>query len=316
MIEKLKSGDTPEKKSITVVIDAGIATQDNLELLKSKGYDYICVARNKPVDYDEIKREDGLFIVKEDDNGNNKVEVKLIKQETESILYCKSLLKGEKEKSIKTFLQERIEKDLTNVQLSLKKKGGIKRYEKVLERIGRLKEKNSKIARYYTIEVKEKEGNVESIQWNFAHKEKADLDFAGSYFIRTSRMDLSEQEIWSIYTMLTNVEDSFRCLKSELALRPVCHQKQSRADGHLFITVLAYHLLISIQNIIKAKGIHMRWDKIREQLSTQVRVTTSMDIKDGQRLHIRNTSTPSSFNQTIFRALGIKDVQLKSIKAI
>jgi len=59
--------------------------------------------------------------------------------------------------------------------------------------------------------------------------------------------------------MLTNLEDAFRYLKDELGLRPVHHQKESRSDGHLFITVLAYHLLISIQTKLRSSGIHMRW---------------------------------------------------------
>jgi len=311
MLDKLGgTNNTGNKK--TVVIDAGIATENNLALLKDKGYDYICVARNTPASQSETEGEEGLVTVKED--SANKVSIKMIRRQGESILYCKSSLRAEKEKSMQTLLQERIEKDLSNITLSLTKKGGTKQYDKVQQRIGRLKQKHSMIARYYTIEVKQKDDNAESITWKFAHKEKAAKDFDGSYFIRTSRSDLDEKTIWSIYTMLTRVEDCFRCLKSELHLRPVWHSKQLRADSHLFITVLAYHLLISIQNILTEKKIQMRWNNIRNQLSTQVRITTSLMKKDGQRILIRNTSVANEFNRTIYNALGMKGKPLRAIR--
>jgi len=77
------------------------------------------------------------------------------------------------------------------------KKGGTKKYDKVLERIGRQKEKYSSIAQYYTIEVTQKNGIATSIEWEFTKKQKAEERFSGSYFLRTSRVDLTEEEIWS-----------------------------------------------------------------------------------------------------------------------
>ncbi len=116
---------------------------------------------------------------------------------------------------------------------------------------------------------------------------------------------LTEKEIWALYHMLTNVEDAFRSLKDELKLRPVHHQKEKRADGHMFLTVLAYHLLISIQTKLHKHGIRMRWSRIREFLSTQVRITTAMTNKEGKRISIRNTSEPEWFHQTIYNALEL-----------
>jgi len=58
--------------------------------------------------------------------------------------------------------------------------------------------------------------------------------------------------------MLTQLEYSFRCLKSEFGLRPNYHQKDNRMEGHLFISVLAYHLLALLQKELRVKGIHYR----------------------------------------------------------
>ena len=297
------------KKGITVVIDAGISTEDNLKLLKAEGYDYICVARNKPFDASEIEL-DNLITIKQ--NKTNKVEAKLVKGENENVLYCKSFLKGKKELAMKTKMQQRFEDGIKQISASLAKKGGVKKYAKVVERIGRLKEKNASIAHYYSVDVKHKDGIASAVEWKFVKVEKAEQRFSGSYFLRTSRTDLNEQKIWSLYVMLTNLEDAFRYLKDELGLRPVHHQKESRSDGHLFITVLAYHLLISIQTKLRSRGIYMRWSTIRDFLSSQVRVTTGMTNKDGKRIYIRNCSEAEPFHRAIYNALGLNHRPLQA----
>ncbi len=297
------------KKDITVILDAGIAKEDNLRLLKHEGYDYICVARNKPIDPSQINGDDLLTIKKDE---KNKVEATLIKEGGESILYCKSFLKGKKEQAMKTQFQERFEEGLQGVAAALTKKGGTKRYEKVLERIGRLKERYASIAQYYKVEVKQKDGIATTVNWEFEKKEEAEQRFSGSYFLRTSRTDLKEKEIWSLYVMLTNVEDAFRCLKSDLDLQPVCHQKEPRVDAHLFTTVLAYHLLISIQTGLQRHSICMRWWHIRELLSSHVRITTAMTNKEGKRIYIRNCSEPEPFHRAIYKALRLKLTPLKA----
>ena len=62
--------------------------------------------------------------------------------------------------------------------------------------------------------------------------------YNGTYFLRTDRNDLNDEKIWSLYIMLTTVEDAFRCLKDELGLRPNFHHKPNRIEGHIFVTVL------------------------------------------------------------------------------
>ena len=239
--------DDKAKKNITVVLDAGIAAEDNLTLLKDEGYDYLVVARNQPVDISAINQDD-LLTIKQDKS--NKVEAQLIKQDGEHILYCKSFLKAQKEQSMKSLFQQRFEDDLKQVAAALSKKGGVKKYDKVLKRIGRLQQKYAAIAPYYDIEVKHKAQIATAVEYKFARPEKAEQRYSGSYFLRTSRTDLNEKEIWSLYVMLTHVEDAFRSLKSELQLRPIHHQKEQRSEAHLFIAVLAYHLLRRHSNAI------------------------------------------------------------------
>jgi transposase len=283
-------------------MDAGIASEANLIFLKDEGYDYICVARNTPVDASEIN-EDNFLTIKMDKN--NKVEAQCIAHDGEKILYCKSLLKGKKEQAMQTLFQQRFELGLQQIETSFSKKGGTKRYDKVIERIGRLKEKYSSIARYYTIEVEQHNGRAVSLHWKLDKADKSNERFSGTYFLRTSRCDLNEKEIWSLYVMLTHIEDAFHYLKSDLHLRPVWHQKEDRVDAHVFNTLLAYHLLVSIQTELRYSGITMRWSHVRDLLKSHVRITTGMTNKEGKRIYIRKCSDPEPFHKKIYNALNL-----------
>jgi len=113
---------------------------------------------------------------------------------------------------------------LNHLAQSVQRGGCTKNCQKVCERIGRLKEKCSKIAQFYNISVEQKDGPATKITWQYI-KDECDQKFSGSYYLRTDGDDLSEKQIWEIYTMLTELEDTFRSLKSELHIRPIYHQR-------------------------------------------------------------------------------------------
>ena len=298
-----------QKRGITVIMDAGIATEKNLSMLTREGYDYIVVARNKPLTPSEIDAAELVTIKGSDDA---KVEGALFEGLQENILLCKSSKRMAKESAMLSQYQERYEKGIENISASLTKKGGVKRYDKVIERIGRLKEKYSSVGRFYTIDTEQSEGNVTKLTWTFEKKDDAEKRFSGLYFLRTTRKDLSGKTLWSLYTMLTRVEESFRCLKDDLNMRPIFHQKGNRTDSHIFITVLAYHLLNYIQVKLHKNDIPMRWKRIRALLSTHVIITTSMVKKDGGCIHIRSCSEPEPFHRRIYKALNINYIPVKT----
>lgn len=293
----------------TIIMDAGIASKANIELLKSKGYDYIVVSRNQPIK--EIPK-DGYITIKQ--GNDSKIEGRIYRQGSEVILLCKSFKKSQKENSIRTFFQERFELGLRNLQEGLTKKGGHKRYSLIMERIGRLKQKNSRVSYFYDIEVKENEGIATELNWKLKEEISLDDRFSGVYYLVTSRTDLSEAEIWNLYITLTDVEDCFRSMKSELGLRPIYHQKDERIKAHLFITVLAYHVMNSIQQSLHKKDIFFRWNTIRNTASTQRRATNSFKTKEDKTIWLKNTSEPNAACRNIYNALNIDPVPLKMKK--
>ena len=316
MIIGLAGGEITENSLIkpTIVLDAGIASEKNVLWLKDKHYPYIVVSRKKKK---EIPSDVTMIAVKEDDKTNTVfVQAGLAKnQETDELeLYCHSIDKEKKEESIKNKFQQRFEDELLKARNALNLRNGTKRYDKVIERIGRLKEKFKLVSHRYNVSIEKntETDKAKNITWSRKKTEKT----SGVYCLRTNRKDLNEQQIWDIYTMLTDIEDAFRCMKSELGLRPIYHQKETRCDGHIFITLLAYHLLHTIRFKLRQKGVRFCWTTIRRQLSTQVRITTTMKREDGKVISIRKSSKAEPPHQAIYDALNLSYQAGRRVKTI
>ena len=294
------------KELPTVVIDAGVGTQDNLNLLRGDGFHYVTVSRSRPIE----TPTEGLVVIKSEKDST--IKAKRMDRDGEVILYCESTARAQKEEAMKASFQKHFEEGLQAIAGSLSKKRGRKSYGKVMERLGRLRGKYPSISRFYNVDIREERGRVSRIAWSIDDEKQLEARFAGSYYIRSSRTDLDEKQLWSLYMMLGEVEESFRSLKSELGMRPVYHRKDRRQEGHLFITVLAYHLLATIQRKLNRKGICHRWSKLRERLANHMRATASMNNDKGERIYIRQTSDPEPYHLQIYRTLGLPANPLKT----
>jgi hypothetical protein len=104
--------------------------------------------------------------------------------------------------------------------------------------------------------------------------------------------------------------------KCGLGLRPIYHQKDTRCDGHIFITLLAYHVLHTIRFKLRQKGVRLCWTTIRRQLSTQVRITTTMKRQDGKVIRIRKSSKAESSHHVIYDALNLAYQPGRRVKTI
>jgi transposase len=290
-----------------IVMDAGLATEDNILWLKAQGYQYIVVSRKKK---SAVPAE--MVTVRED--ARRLIRAALVQGAAEVTLYCHSTDKEIKEEGIKNRFERRFEEALGKVRDALSKKHGTKRYDKVLEKIGRLKERFRRVARRYEISVAtdDVKNVATAIQW----ERKEQPDRCGVYCLRSNRLDFKEQEMFDIFAMLTDIEDTFRSMKSELGLRPVYHQKEYRCDGHLFITVLAYHVAHAIRVQLRKQGIADSWATIRKGLATHIRITTTVKRDDGKVIHIRKSTRPEPFHRKIYDALHLSHRPGKTIKTI
>ena len=116
---------------------------------------------------------------------------------------------------------------------------------------------------------------------------------------------MKQAEIWNLYVMLTRIENAFRDLKSYLGLRPNYHQKEQRVDSHIFISILAYHLLHSIEYTLRQKGNHSRWATIRRLVSTHNYSTIQLPTTKGTVINVRKPGIPEAVHTDVYNKLGI-----------
>ena len=309
MTRKLAAGEATHAP--TVVLDAGIATEENIAWLVENHYRYLVVSRKRHRQFSE----DDAVVVKEESDLQVRAQ-RVINESGEVELYCHSTQREKKERGIQELFAKRFEAALEKLADGLHKKGCVKKFEKVLLRLGRLKQKFARAAQYYevTVEKDEATGKATAIRWS--RKSRIEDALPGVYCLRTDQTQWDEATLWRTYTMLTDLEAVFRSLKSELGLRPVFHHNTDRVSGHLFISVLAYHLVHTIRFQLKACGIHLSWEGLRRQLRGQDRVTVQLKRADGRTVHIRKSSRPEQRQQVIYDALGIADRPGKTEKAI
>ena len=294
-----------------VVMDAGIATEENLEYLRAHGFDYICVSRNNLQDYSLA--ETGIKTIF--DNREHPIELSIVsrdnKDDGDLYLYVKSHQKQQKEQAMNDKLTKRFVEGLENIKSSLSKKRGIKQEGQVNQRIGRLKQKYPSISKLYKIELKVDENKTVV---DIIYEQSKPAAEAGVYFIRSSQNRLTEELLWDIYNILREIESTFRCLKTDLDIRPIHHQKDKNTEAHIFVGIVAYQLVHAIRRAMKQMGINHSWRRIRNIMSSQTLVTTRMKLENKDSLVLRNVTRPNQEQTKIYRALKFKQTNPKMRK--
>lgn len=346
----------------TIIMDRGIVSDENIELLESHGLKYIVATRSNEESHfiNDFLNSD-FKVLK--DNKNNKVEVLLKKEGDQTYLLCKSKLKKAKEQSMRNQAEERLDNDIAKLATLIQT--GQRVDPLAIERsIGRIKERHSRVSHYYEIEyipfsfdyqipkdeviakrllnslfkLKERadqykishvklKSNLENLSQKYPHDyEKVKIivkepilsgepidekreklqPLDGNYLLKTNRDDLSDCDIWNMYVMLTRVEGAFRNLKTDLKLQPNFHQKEIRVDGHVFITILAYHLLHSIEHTLRENDCSRSWAAIKRVVSSHTYSTIILPTTSGTVIHLRKSGRPEAIHQDIYRKLNIK----------
>ena len=292
-----------------IVMDAGIASEANIDYLKEQGYAYLVVSRKREKQFDEAQ----AVVVKTDRDNQTIVRAQRveIKDETGAIeeveLYCHSQPRALKENAMQQRIQTKFIQALESLNAGLTQPRRMKNYEKVLQKVGALTNTYASIAQYYTVTVTKDPHSPNALSVHYKEKKGTDQMSAlhGVYCLRTNNTTLDAATLWRTYTTLTDLEGVFRTLKSELGLRPIYHRTGHRVDGHLFITLLTYTVIHTIRYTLKAQGMHESWNTLRERLSNQVRTTTTAKLKDGRVLYLRKSSLLDEQAKAIVNTLGI-----------
>lgn len=285
-----------------VILDAGFASKSNLTLLKERGYSYLInITRSSRSKYAKaFDQED--FEALPGRTEKNKVEVKKIEDPDDAdsqLVLCRSAQRGLKEVAMLSKAEERFLADQQALATRIAA-GRLKDPEKIQRKIGALQKKHPKVQRYYSIELRD--GTLIAERKD-AQIEQA-LGLCGDYVLKTDKQ-LDADQLWQLYMTLLKAERGFRMLKGSLGLRPNYHQLEERVDAHIFISVLAYHLLTWIHHQLEICGDTREWKTIRRLLSTHSLVSTILPLKDGTIMQVRKPSVPDSEQALIFQQLGI-----------
>jgi DNA-binding transcriptional regulator PaaX len=367
ILDQLKF-DFGNAKLPTIIMDRGVTSDDNLNLLKSKGLSYIVACRSgEEASFMEDFDNSPFKVMKSDKN--NTVEIFLKRESDETYLLCKSTGRKKKETAMRNQAEKKLENDLAAMKKSIE--GGKRVNPAAVERsIGRLKERHRRAAHYYDIKfspfsfeyehsqapkrminslwkLKEKtdahkishvklESELKKLSEKYSEMSTVKIDITkpdlawqtqdekiekltsldGNYLLKTNRTDLEDHEIWKTYVMLTLIERAFRNLKSHLGLRPNYHHLENRVDGHVNISILAYHLLHSVEHTLRGKNCTTTWPRIKLLVENHTYSTITLPTKKGPIIHLRKPAVPETVHREIYDKLNIDYKNLPVTKII
>jgi transposase len=311
---------TGRRGGATVVVDRGLAFATNLAQIRARGHHYLVAARypergdHQEAFADAADWTEVLRAPSPRNPGQKKTRVFIKRQPVgdEVHILCRSEARIDKDRAIRDAHEQRLLADLGKLQARVAR-GRLRDGAKIQEAIGRLKERYSRVARYYTITY---DAAAPAVSWTEqAEKKAAASALDGTYLLKTDRQDLADDEVWRLYILLTRVEAAFRALKTPLMERPIFHHLEHRVQTHIFLCVLAYHLLVAIEKRCLDQGRHTSWATLREQLSTHQVATVVLPAIDGRILRIRKASTPDDVHREIYRVLQIPHEVMKPAKS-
>jgi len=284
-----------------VVMDRGIATEAQIAWLRDSGYRYLVVSRQRKREFDAEAAEPIATV-----SGQTlHLDRRVCERTGEVRLNCYSEERAQKERAMVERLCARYEADLARLAGSLSRPRARRKPEQVHERIGRLKAKHRRVARYYTLSVTVDHDRVEAVAFTRNPAPGSRADLPGVYCLRTNLMDWDAERLWKTYVTLTDLEAVFRCLKSELGLRPIHHRVPRRTEGHLFIAVVAYQLVQIVRTRLRERGHNESWTALRNRLASRCRVTATFRCADGRTLHLRKATAIEPHQKPIYHILGI-----------
>ena len=302
------------------VMDRGMVSKATLRFLGRDGRRYLVAARRGELArFEKELGRDGWRRLPD----NPDVQVKRLRRGRVHYLLARSKPRRHKERAIRRRQRRGLARALRKLH-ALIAAGRLKKRDKVLERVGRLKARYPKACPFITIAVAARGRPQVSWSWKL-DRFKAALAADGAYLLRSNHGGWSAREFWETYIQLTAVEHAFRVLKSHLLLRPIWHQYSGRVEAHVQVCVLAYALWQALDHLAKQARLQTvprkpdpRYGRARPQprpMTPEVilrelgRIQIGdihLQTTDGQTLVLRRVARPNAEQARILAALGLE----------
>src|SRR5437660_10648514 len=197
--------------------------------------------------------------------------------------------------------------------------GRLKDRYKMERRLGRIQERYPQVHDLYAVALSDTATGTRLV-WEMKTERKQWRDLReGAYMLRTNLQANSAEELWSKYMQLTEAEASFRTLKSELSIRPLFHQKESRVKAHVLVAFLGYALWVTLKHSLKrqpailplpsAHGVNhpqpLSPQKALALLSTLQSADIVLPTTDQREIRLRRITELSPAQKTLLHQLGL-----------
>ena len=282
------------------VMDRGMVSEENLEFLRERGGFYL-VGTPKS----ELQRFEQELLEKDWKEVQPGVEVKLCEEEGELFILCRSEGRKEKDRAIVKRFEKRIQIRLEKLKRQVER-GRLKKASGIERRIGKILGQNTRAESLFEVTLEEnKTGKTLRIEKNEAKRQWAELS-EGCYLLRTNYRDEKDpKNLWKTYIQLTEVEETFRMLKSEMNIRPIFHQTAKRVQAHIFVCFLALVMYRTLSEWMQACGIGNSPRKLIQELANIHSMDVVLPLQEGHELKLRCVSQPEPSQQILLDRLKI-----------
>jgi len=295
------------------IMDRGMASAENLELLEEEGRRYI-IGTSKS----QLKRFEQHLLTQDWKQVHEGLEVKLCPSPDggkETFILCRSEARREKEQAIHNRFIERLEKGLLKVKKSCAS-GRSKKPEVVGRRIGRLLERYNRASPLFDIDVstkggsasggKERDGRTD-LSWTIhdTYSDWARLS-EGHYLLRTNIKDWTPEDLWKAYIQLTEAEAAFRIHKQDLKLRPIWHQREDRVQAHILVCFLAYVLWKCLGQMCKQAGLGNEPRTVLLEIKNLTLIDVVLQTRTGTEIRLRCVSKPEQHLAILLQKLNLR----------
>jgi transposase len=285
------------------VMDRGIVSEANLAAIRKREGQYLVgTPRSKMKEFEAHLQEKTNW-----EQVRDEVQVKLIAtpEGQETFILCKTEGRQKKEQAIRNRFATRIETALDSLKKQVQA-GRLKNRDKIHIRIGRILASHPQVADLYTVEVKEESGQLR-VEWSAKSGQQQWREAReGAYLLRTNLSAATASELWEKYMQLTEVEASFRALKSELSIRPLHHQLESRVKAHVMVAFLGYALWVTLKHLLQRKQSEWSARRALAELATLQSADIILPTTDGYELRLRRITEPTAGQQKILSQLEIQ----------
>ncbi len=283
------------------VLDRGIVSEKNLATLRARGAQYL--VGTPRVRLKAFERE---LLADDWQHVQAEVEVKLIPSPdgTETFVLCRSTARREKEQAMRRTASQRLEAALERLaaQVAHATRPDDARLH---QRLGRLKERYARVAGLYDITVTGT-GAARRLVWPQRPERRAWQEAReGAYLLRTNVTAGDPATLWRQYVQLTEVEAAFRALKSEIAIRPIWHQKEPRVQAHILVAFLGYALWVTLKHLLRRAGFSLSPAHALAHLRGIKSGDILLDTTDGRTLRFRRVSRPDPAQQRLLEHLHL-----------